>query len=377
MSKQITPEDVIQFTRLSVALSFCWPSADNSGRSRGSYKIAQICIVINAFLILVPSLYSIYLYLDDISFYLDALFKCITLTIYTTQLVVQTCICWKKRDSLQRIIGEMVKCVNEAQQFEREIFIAHIVKCNVLYSAYVVAVYTSLTFFMFGPLVLPIPTLVNVEYPFEVNYTPVNIIIYLHHSSVCLTVTAHLCIGVVGALLMWFAAARFECLVMEIEKITNIRMLIVCIKKELFLRRYAEEVVGCFRFIVLYVLGMTTFTIALCGILMIMDSPITTKMELVNSSAFCLILTFMYAWPADYLQDASVNVSQSVYDIDWYEQSSEVRKHMLNVLVHQKPVTLSVGCFMPELNLRFFCSFVSNALSFCTALRAMVQDESI
>lgn len=132
----------------------------------------------------------------------------------------------------------MVKCVNEAQQFEREIFIAHIVKCNVLYSAYVVAVYASLTFFMVGPLVLPIPTLVNVEYPFEVNYIPVNIIIYLHHSSVCLTVTAHLCIGVVGALLMWFAAARFECLVVEIGKITNIRMLIICIKKELFLRRY-------------------------------------------------------------------------------------------------------------------------------------------
>lgn len=36
------------------------------------------------------------------------------------------------------------------------------------------------------------------------------------------------------------------------------------------LSRYAEEVVGCFRFIVLYVLGMTTFTITLCGILMIM-----------------------------------------------------------------------------------------------------------
>ncbi|XP_043584377.1 uncharacterized protein LOC122568561 [Bombus pyrosoma] len=130
------------------------------------------------------------------------------------------------------------------------------------------------------------------------------------------------------------------------------------------LSRYAEEVVGCFRFIVLYVLGMTTFTITLCGILMIMDSPITTKMELVNSSAFCLILTFMYAWPADYLQDASVNVSQSVYDMDWYEQSSEMRKHMLNVLVHQKPVTLSVGCFMPELNLRFFCSVREINVSF-------------
>ena len=36
------------------------------------------------------------------------------------------------------------------------------------------------------------------------------------------------------------------------------------------LSRYAEEVVDCFRFIILYVLGMTTFTITLCGILLIM-----------------------------------------------------------------------------------------------------------
>jgi hypothetical protein len=38
----------------------------------------------------------------------------------------------------------------------------------------------------------------------------------------------------------------------------------------------------------------------------------------------------------------------------WYEQSLEMRKYILNVLVYQKPVTLSVGCLMPELTLRFF-----------------------
>ncbi|XP_033177290.1 uncharacterized protein LOC100740831 [Bombus impatiens] len=344
MSKQITPEDVIQFTRLSVALSFCWPSADNSG----SYKIAQICIVINAFLILLPSLYSIYLYLVDISFHLEALFKCINLTIYTTQLIIQTCICWIKRDKLQ-VSSTSRPFVN-------------------------FAIYATLTFFIFGPLVLPIPTLVEVEYPFQVNYTPVNFIVYLHHSSACLAVTAHLCIGVFGALLMWFAAVRFECLVVEIQKTTNIRMLVVCIKKQLHLRRYAKEVVGCFRFIILYVLGMTTFTITLCGILLIVDSPVTTKVELLDASAFCLLLTFMYAWPADYLQDASVNVSRSVYCMEWYKQPLEMQKDILTVLVHQKPVTLSVGCFVPELNLRFYCSFVSNAFSFCTALRTIVQD---
>ena len=34
------------------------------------------------------------------------------------------------------------------------------------------------------------------------------------------------------------------------------------------------------------------------------DSSVTTKVELIDASAFCLLLTFMYAWPADYLQDA-------------------------------------------------------------------------
>lgn len=141
------------------------------------------------------------------------------------------------QNMLQRIIDEMVKCVNEAQNFERDIFMAHIVKYNIIYVGYVVAIYTTLTFLIFGPLVLPIPTLVEVEYPFQVNYTPVNFIVYLHHSSACLAVTTHLCIGVFGALLMWFAAVRFECLVVEIQKTTNIRMLVVCIKKQLHLRR--------------------------------------------------------------------------------------------------------------------------------------------
>lgn len=55
--------------------------------------------------------------------------------------------------------------------------------------------------------------------------------------------------------------------------------------------RYAEEVVGCFRFMILYVLGMTTVTITLFGILLIVVCG--------SSGIF-----FIYAWPADYLQDA-------------------------------------------------------------------------
>ncbi|KAK9304505.1 hypothetical protein QLX08_004135 [Tetragonisca angustula] len=98
------------------------------------------------------------------------------------------------------------------------------------------------------------------------------------------------------------------------------------------------------------------------------------KVKFVAISIMFLFYVYMYAWPADHIH-VSLNVSRSPYNIKWYDYSLELQKQILIILGYKKPITLSIPCFMPELTLRFFCSFVSNALSFCTALRAMVQDE--
>nr|XP_033205977.1 uncharacterized protein LOC117166270 [Bombus vancouverensis nearcticus] len=372
MSKQITPEGVIRFTWFSVALSFCWPLSDDSSRSRVlGFRILQISAVVNAFLMLVTSIYSFFLNLDNMT----ALFRCIFQVIYTAQLILQTFICWKKRDSLQRIIREMMKCINEAKQYERKIFDAYIAKCNIFYGSYVVILYIAALCFTLGTLFLSSALPLSIEYPFPINYTAVSLVINLHYIILFITCAAHVCMCVFGALLLWFTAARFECLAVEFEATTNISMLIYCIKKQLYLRRYAEEVVGCFRFMVFYFLSLATFFVTGLGIILVIDTPTITRMEFVSHSSFSLMHVYMYAWPADLVQDISENASRSAYDMKWYEQSLEMRKYILNVLVYQKPVTLSVGCLMPELTLRFFCSFMSNALSFCTGLRAMVQDE--
>ena len=41
---------------------------------------------------------------------------------------------------------------------------------------------------------------------------------------------------------------------------------------QVLLSRYAEEVVGIFRFIVLYAVGVSTFILTLCGIILLMVS---------------------------------------------------------------------------------------------------------
>jgi hypothetical protein len=131
-----------------------------------------------------------------------------------------------------------MKCINEAKQYERKIFDAYIAKCNILYGSYVVILYIAALCFTLGTLFLSSALPLSIEYPFPINYTAVSLVINLHYIILFITCAAHVCMCVFGALLLWFTAARFECLAVEFEATTNISMLIYCIKKQLYLRRY-------------------------------------------------------------------------------------------------------------------------------------------
>ena len=142
---------------------------------------------------------------------------------------------------LQRIVDEMIVCFKEARRYERDIFSKYIAKCNVFYGGTLIFVYMTGVVFVIGPVALPIDYPLECEYPFRVNYTSIIILIYFHQSFVCFQCAAHVCLSAFGAFLLWFTAARFECLAMEFQNSSNIDALIVCIKKQLHLRRYKEN----------------------------------------------------------------------------------------------------------------------------------------
>nr|XP_033202013.1 uncharacterized protein LOC117163637 [Bombus vancouverensis nearcticus] len=83
---------------------------------------------------------------------------------------------------------------------------------------------------------------------------------------------------------------------------------------------------------------------------------------------------YLYAWPADYLKDMSMDAPQSIYNSTWYEQKLGMQKSLLNVLIYRQPLTLSIACIVPELSLRYYCSYLSNAFSMFTTLRVMIHN---
>lgn len=242
MLKQLTPEKVIHIIWVSVALTLCWPLPANSSKTQVfMFKALQIISIINAFILFLPLLYSIYLHFDDIII----VSKCAAVSISLTQVITQTIICFAKYDSLQHVIEEMIICIKAAQQYEEKIFHKYIEKCYTFYACSITCMYLTTTAFIIGPAFSSASFPIDAEYPFQINYTLVKIIIYLQQTLVGYQCAAHVCLCIFGALLLWFTAARFECLAMELQKITNIGMLIACVKKQLHIRRYKSWIKLC------------------------------------------------------------------------------------------------------------------------------------
>lgn len=138
---------------------------------------------------------------------------------------------------VQYIIEEMKICIKEAQEYEIEIFQKYIAKLKTVWGCSITCMYLTALAFTIGPIFMSTPLPCDAEYPFQLNYTLVFAIIYFHQSFLSYQCLAHMCISMFGSLLLWFTAARFECLCVEVQNVTDIDMLIICIKKQLHLRR--------------------------------------------------------------------------------------------------------------------------------------------
>ncbi|XP_017760967.1 PREDICTED: uncharacterized protein LOC108551340 [Eufriesea mexicana] len=207
----------------------------------------------------------------------------------------------------------MVVCVKEAKKFERKIFSKYIAKCKMLYGCSITFIYATTSAILLGPMVSTSPFPMDIEYPFSINKTSVYIILYIHQFILICQGTAHLCMCVFGALMLWFTAARFECLAVEFQKIGDVDMLIICIKKQLYLMRYAEDVTSCFRFVILYAIGVNTLATILCGLLLITNAASLVKAQFTLLCFTALMEIFMYAWPADYLMEMFLSNAFSIF----------------------------------------------------------------
>ncbi|XP_034191910.1 uncharacterized protein LOC117609523 [Osmia lignaria lignaria] len=376
MLKNITPEKAIAFTRYSVALTCCWPVSSNAPSFQQiRIRISRSAVLLNTFLLFLPLIYSSYInyvYNDHVGFS-----KAICILIAAVQVLLNTFVCIVQYDRFWELIVEMKKCCKEAKPYERQVYQTYVDKYSTFYTVFTIWSYLTPSTISIGTLFIPQPFPTNAEYPFPVDYQPLKTIIFLHQWFFLLQCAAHVCINLLCALLMWFAAARFEILKMELREVKSSNEMIDCVKKHHIVRRYAKEVSSASRFIALITVIMCGMELVFCGVNFIERQPSTVIVQFMALSGTGLIEVFMVAWPADHLLDLSENSMRGIYESQWYLQSTSMQKDMLIMLLPQAPVGIKIVYIIPTLSLNYYCSFVSNVLSLFTVLRATIQEDDI
>lgn len=211
---------------------------------------------LNALVLIFPLLYAIHVHRDDA----NNLAKAVCHTVAIVQTILQTAFFVTQYERfqvgllrsgvasiapsgnvLQRLIEEMTACCEKAKSYEREVFQRYVKKYSMFYGMSAAWFYATAISMVVGTLVVSEPFPTNAVYPFLVNFQPVKGIIFVHQALAGVQCAAHVCVSIFFALLLLFAAARFEILMIELRTVTDIAGLIRCVRKYGTLRRYVDD----------------------------------------------------------------------------------------------------------------------------------------
>ncbi|XP_076763150.1 uncharacterized protein LOC143430660 [Xylocopa sonorina] len=373
MFRNATPEKAIAFVQLSVALTCCLPLPSTATKTQSfRFKALRFVVFLNAFMLLAPLVYSVHVHRSDPG----NMFKAASLILAIFHVLTQTSFCIAQYHRFQRLIEEMQFCCVNADAFERRVFQRYVDKYSTFYGLSAMWFYATACIVIFATLFISDPFPTNAEYPFRVDFEPLRSIIFVHQAIVGFQCAAHICMNIFYALLLLFAAARFEIVMIELSAINDFLSLIKCIKRYQTVKRYAEDVVRAVRMTALVTVTLGGVACVFCGITIIGRQPLAVKVQLFSLAMTGQLEVFMCALAADHLIDMSDDVMQGAYESKWYVQPVGIQKCLTFVLSHQSSVVLSVKCVIPALSLNYYASFISNVFSLFTALRVvMLRDE--
>lgn len=217
--------------------------------------------------------------------------------------------------------------LKSTKPFERLILQRYVDRVIIFYGLVSVGIYLACLNFILEPLIISQPFPTDASYPFPVHFHPVYEILYIQQSVAICHIGCAIFIDSQLATLLWFAAARFEMLGEEFERVSSPEEFNACIRKHQELLRFANEVTFVSRFIALAIIATATVGL-LCGGLTLMSvsqnfhlvtitpcktcfdlfiffliqrQPISVKIRVSNLIINATVELFLYAWPADNL----------------------------------------------------------------------------
>ncbi|KYN19136.1 hypothetical protein ALC57_08492 [Trachymyrmex cornetzi] len=367
--RKVTLKEVISVVKLSLFLVWSWPESHNATKLKMFYVKLHHCLgIIIVIGLQIPLIYGITNNLNDPA----VLTKQVLMLSSVIHAMFNFILHIINYHHIQNVTFEMIQFCDLMKLHEEIVIQRYIDKCIIFHGTSIFIFY-CLTFTAIAVMPIlehqPFPT--AAEYPFDVSYQPLKTIIFIQQSMAGIIVAGQLCINVYMALLLWFASARFEMLTEELEKTTNVYQLFKCIEKHQKLLKYAKEVTICAGPFAFVTICCSTVGSIVIFLLFISHQPILLIFQFFGMGVIGISEVFMYNWPAEHLMYTSKHVAEIAFHMLENNHLIKMWKCLQIIIMRsQKPVTVSMPCFLPILSLNYFTSLVTFEMeNFCQLIK--------
>ncbi|XP_043803347.1 uncharacterized protein LOC122720616 [Apis laboriosa] len=312
MKNRLIPERAILFTKLSVALTCSWPPSPLATKAQHLFFNVLWCIAfLTAVTLFLPLLAAIYEYRK----HPIILGKTVSLTAAVAQVTIKMIICRLQQkpfqvSSLLVLYSEMENFCKQATNEEKIILQRYVDRYKYFHSFYILWSFLTTIFVICSPLYTAQTFPTHAIYPFSVRRHPYKGLIFFHQSFVGFQVSSGMAVDTQIALLLRYAAARFEILGIQFSNAKSDGEFDACIEKHNELLRHTREIRRSIRYLILATNGTTVIAVIFGSLNLIANQPLALKALYAIVVFSASVELFMYAWPADSLMHMVIKLSR-------------------------------------------------------------------
>ncbi|XP_051169603.1 uncharacterized protein LOC127286975 [Leptopilina boulardi] len=368
---KISPEFLLQFTKIGTCLTLCWPPLNQVSKLKLLLYDTLCCLsFLSSLFLLFPLCSSVY---QDWSNRL-IMTKSICLACPVLQVAMKIFVCRFQRHRFKILLQELLKFLKEANRAERKVIDYYLKKHAVLHLSLSFSGFLTALIFVIGPFLLSTPLPTDAKYPFLINSRFRRFIIYIHQSSVTFQVVSGMAIDCLCASLLWFTAARFRILAKNFQNIQSESDVYLRIRQHQHLLIYAKTLRIAIRGVVFSTVFTATIGIVFASVLFFTPESLMIKAQFAFLVCSAGVLVFLTAWPAEHLILTTSEIGTAAFDSSWIGLPPKLLKCWILIFkMSQKPITVNIAGILPTLSLPYFFQFVSKVFSYLATLRIVIM----
>ncbi|XP_043519036.1 odorant receptor Or2-like [Frieseomelitta varia] len=362
---------ILYIVELFGTFACTWPSDPNSSKKQIIFRnVRWLFAMLNLTLLMISLTLAIYYFRRDVFI----LMKSISEMTSVIEAILDLILCRLNNDQLQVLVGKVKTFIEVANEHEIKAMERYMDRYKQFLSITASAIIICTILFSLTPFLSAQELPLDGWLPFSIESPGIYCIIYINHVYCIYLMAFCISIDFMIVILFSYSAAKLNILKEKLRHVNDFDVLVSCIKEHQEIIEFVEDTNTTIETL-LFKTNATMGSAVICaGFPLIYNQSMTVMGKFILLMISGCIRIYINAWPANDLQECSVQFSQSMIGVQWVGKPKKMKSTLIIMMQRsQKPFVIKIGGLLPSLTLEYFANFITTISSYFMAMRTVIE----